>query len=190
MIYLNVIISDRKRNKILSHANPERTLPHATGGECFDSVVEFVTGTRTCILIKMRLPNFIELKGQLSCCGVNNFTDFNGTPWMKNKNSNHLLPASCCKLAGRLIDFRPAVSTCQSSPTDDNSYQMKVWRNSHFFKDCELINNNLYTGLLFSHFGILKHSHQNCNRGWCRTWNNSNSWNHFCFMFMPSNRIK
>lgn len=78
------------------------------------------------IMINIRLLNSIEFQGQLSCCGVNNFTDFNGTPWMKNKTSNHLLPASCCKLSGKLIDFQPADPTCQSSPTDDNSYRMKV----------------------------------------------------------------
>lgn len=65
------------------------------------------------------------LQGQLSCCGVNNFTDFSGTPWMKNRTSNHLLPASCCKLVGNLIDFKPEDPTCQTSPTDSNSFRMK-----------------------------------------------------------------
>jgi hypothetical protein len=68
----------------------------------------------------------VWIKGQLSCCGVNNFTDFAGTPWMKNRTSGHLLPVSCCKLRGKLIDFQPEDQRCMTSPTDDNSYRMKV----------------------------------------------------------------
>ncbi|XP_032784628.1 CD151 antigen [Daphnia magna] len=65
------------------------------------------------------------MQGQLSCCGVNNFTDFVGTPWMKNQTAGHLLPVSCCKLRGKLIDFQPEDPLCMKSPTDGNSYRMK-----------------------------------------------------------------
>jgi hypothetical protein len=78
----------------------------------------------------------VWIKGQLSCCGVNNFTDFAGTPWMKNRTSGHLLPVSCCKLRGKLIDFQPEDQRCMTSPTDDNSYRMKV---------CYKIINNNYS---------------------------------------------
>lgn len=45
---------------------------------------------------------------------------------MKNRTSGHLLPVSCCKLRGKLIDFQPEDQRCMTSPTDDNSYRMKV----------------------------------------------------------------
>jgi len=63
------------------------------------------------------------LQGRMSCCGVNNYTDFNDTPW--KKTVNQVIPVSCCKLHGELIDFKPEDETCVNSPTERNSFRMK-----------------------------------------------------------------
>lgn len=61
----------------------------------------------------------------MSCCGVNNYTDFNDTPW--KRSTSLVVPVSCCKLHGQVIDFKPEDPTCVSSPTESNSFRMKVF---------------------------------------------------------------
>lgn len=121
-----------KGNQILHDDGIEGTLQYTTGSWCFDNIVEFDAGTIDSFshsIPKYPLSSFLLThQGKLSCCGVNNFTDFAGTPWQKNKTSGHLLPMSCCKLRGKLIDFQPEDPRCPTSPTDDNSYRMKVTR--------------------------------------------------------------
>ncbi|KAI5754131.1 hypothetical protein M8J77_006016 [Diaphorina citri] len=60
------------------------------------------------------------LMAQLSCCGVDDYTDFSMSPrW----NSTGLqVPAACCNLIGNKFDFQPLDPDCVHTATDANSY--------------------------------------------------------------------
>nr|XP_045593314.1 tetraspanin-1-like isoform X2 [Procambarus clarkii] len=65
------------------------------------------------------------LMGQLKCCGVNNYTDFQQAAlWQANKSSDILIPRACCVLEGDPIKFYPLDPSCPSSPNQDNSYYL------------------------------------------------------------------
>jgi len=63
------------------------------------------------------------LQGKLHCCGVQDYTDFEGaSQWRANKSSSQLIPVSCCKLTGNFINFQPENKDCTNWPNPSNSY--------------------------------------------------------------------
>lgn len=61
-----------------------------------------------------------HLMAQMSCCGVNDFNDFETSPaWHTNKG-NRTIPEACCKLADKTT-FRPEDPNCPI--TRNNSFQ-------------------------------------------------------------------
>uniref|UniRef100_A0A8D8VXT7 Tetraspanin n=1 Tax=Cacopsylla melanoneura TaxID=428564 RepID=A0A8D8VXT7_9HEMI len=60
------------------------------------------------------------LMAQLSCCGVDDFTDFNlSRQW---NTSGLQVPPACCNLVGNKFDFQPLDPDCVYHPSDVNSY--------------------------------------------------------------------
>ncbi|KAK4286872.1 hypothetical protein Pmani_040041 [Petrolisthes manimaculis] len=65
------------------------------------------------------------LMGELKCCGVNNYTDFQqASMWQANKSADWLLPSACCVLEGDPKRFQPLDSACLTDPNQDNSYYL------------------------------------------------------------------
>jgi len=66
-----------------------------------------------------------QLMAQFKCCGVNSFTDFETSPfWLSNRGSR-MVPEACCQLADKTL-ITPSDLNCPYSPSDENSYYMKV----------------------------------------------------------------
>lgn len=66
-----------------------------------------------------------QLMARLECCGVNSYNDFDSSSyWLANKGSRQA-PEACCKLQDRTL-LTPIDSNCAYSPSDSNSYYMKV----------------------------------------------------------------
>lgn len=64
-----------------------------------------------------------HLQAQLSCCGVDNYKDFqHSEKWVK---SGKTIPESCCVLDDKTL-FKQMTTTCNRSPNESNSYYMKV----------------------------------------------------------------
>jgi len=67
------------------------------------------------------------LQSKLSCCGVNNYTDFARAPlWLANKTSGAQMPESCCRLLdadSHIIKARDP--DCTQRPNQNNSFYMK-----------------------------------------------------------------
>lgn len=71
-----------------------------------------------------------HLMGEMSCCGVTNYEDFNlSENWVQNKG-NRTIPEACCVLTTDKKLFTPRDSNCPQSPTEKNSYFMKVCSNA------------------------------------------------------------
>lgn len=68
-----------------------------------------------------------QLMARLECCGVNSYNDFDTSSyWLANKGSRQA-PEACCKLQDKTL-LTPIDSNCAYSPSDSNSYYMKVRR--------------------------------------------------------------
>lgn len=62
-----------------------------------------------------------HLMAQMSCCGVDNYKDFElSSAWNVNKG-NRTVPEACCILSDENT-FKPEDSTCPVSPTTNNSH--------------------------------------------------------------------
>lgn len=60
------------------------------------------------------------LMAQMSCCGVDDYTDFHGS---RRWNSTDVkVPEACCNLVGNKFDFKPLDPNCIYQPTEINSY--------------------------------------------------------------------
>jgi len=65
-----------------------------------------------------------HLQGQMSCCGVDDYKDFNlSDSWISFKG-NRTIPESCCVLQDP-VKLIPRDLNCPSSPSDANSYWRK-----------------------------------------------------------------
>lgn len=68
-----------------------------------------------------------QLMAQFKCCGVNSYSDFEQSQlWLQNKSSRQI-PEACCVLADKTL-LTPQDLNCPYSPSDINSYYMKVCR--------------------------------------------------------------
>lgn len=62
---------------------------------------------------------------QFQCCGVNSYTDFDTSPsWISNRGPR-TVPEACCILTDKTL-ITPRDPSCIYSPSDANSYYMKV----------------------------------------------------------------
>ncbi|XP_025830410.1 CD82 antigen [Agrilus planipennis] len=79
-----------------------------------------------------------HLQAQLSCCGVDDYRDFDSSPkWVAEKGRKQV-PESCCVLEGDKTLFKPTSPYCTTSPSESNSYYQKGcyealqnWMKSH-----------------------------------------------------------
>lgn len=66
-----------------------------------------------------------QLMAQFQCCGVDSYSDFETSPfWLQNKGSR-TIPDACCKLSDKTL-LIPIDHNCPYTPSDANSYYMKV----------------------------------------------------------------
>ncbi|CAH1716624.1 unnamed protein product [Chironomus riparius] len=66
-----------------------------------------------------------QLMAQFKCCGVNSYADFETSPfWLTNRGSRNV-PEACCHLSDKAL-ITPSDLNCPYSPSDENSYYMKV----------------------------------------------------------------
>lgn len=66
-----------------------------------------------------------NLMAQMSCCGVNDYKDFETSPnWISGKG-NRTIPEACCILANGTL-FTPKDPSCTTYPSDSNSYYKNV----------------------------------------------------------------
>ncbi|GLV41287.1 Tetraspanin 66E [Carabus blaptoides fortunei] len=64
-----------------------------------------------------------HLMSQMSCCGVDDYTDFKASPkWV---TGNKTVPDACCMLTGDVSLFNVRDKDCPYSPNDTNSYYKK-----------------------------------------------------------------
>lgn len=66
-----------------------------------------------------------HIMAQMSCCGVNNYKDFDESPKWLDRLNRTTVPIACCKLKGDGSLFIPDDPHCPNSPTDYNSYYNK-----------------------------------------------------------------
>lgn len=62
------------------------------------------------------------LMAEMSCCGVDNYLDFNSSPSFK-ENSTQVVPQACCVLIDKK-KINPKFPNCTQSPSSVNSYYM------------------------------------------------------------------
>lgn len=61
----------------------------------------------------------------MSCCGVNDYQDFEtSTSWLANREDK-ILPDACCKLTDT-PNFALLDANCPKTPTESNSFKDKV----------------------------------------------------------------
>lgn len=66
-----------------------------------------------------------QLMARMECCGVNSYNDFETSSfWAANKGSR-VAPEACCILSDKTL-LTPVDNNCAYSPTDKNSFYMKV----------------------------------------------------------------
>lgn len=67
------------------------------------------------------------MMAQMSCCGVDDYKDFNlSENWTTYKN-NRTIPEPCCVLSDPM-KFTPRDLNCPIFPSDANSYWKKVYK--------------------------------------------------------------
>lgn len=62
---------------------------------------------------------------QMSCCGVNDFKDFETSSNWLNGKGNGTIPEACCILLNSTI-FKPKDPSCSQYPNDSNSFYKNV----------------------------------------------------------------
>lgn len=73
-----------------------------------------------------------HLMAQMSCCGVDDYRDFDqSSKWANNRNKT-IVPAACCVLDDRTT-FKPKDPYCPNNPTGSNSFKDKVYKLPIFF---------------------------------------------------------
>lgn len=66
-----------------------------------------------------------NLMAQMSCCGVNDYKDFETSPnWISGKG-NRTIPEACCILTNGTL-FSPKDPSCTQYPSDSNSFYKHV----------------------------------------------------------------
>lgn len=65
------------------------------------------------------------LMGRLECCGVSSYNDFDTSSYWQTNKSSRVVPEACCKLSDKTL-LKPVDNNCPYSPSDSNSYYMKV----------------------------------------------------------------
>lgn len=92
-----------------------------------------------------------HLMAHMSCCGVNDYKDFELSDNWTTYKHNRTIPEACCVLSESDVNgFIPRDSSCPYGPTDANSYWKKVSP-----KDCikifnllNYVNTGIFTFLL------------------------------------------
>lgn len=73
-----------------------------------------------------------NLMAQMSCCGVNDYKDFETSPnWLSGKG-NRTIPEACCVLSNGTL-FTPKDPSCTTYPSDSNSFYKNVRPTVFFF---------------------------------------------------------
>lgn len=86
-----------------------------------------------------------HLMGELRCCGVENYKDFDLSEKWRVRSNDRVVPEACCVLERQKGVFIPRDPTCPKSPSESNSHYMNV--STYFLNELELGYERTYESL-------------------------------------------